>query len=84
MLPGVQLSPPVFTCAVEASEEKHEKKLVDAINSLIKEDPTVHFSSDPDSGTCSRTLNHPCLIYLHAFNRATSDKWNGRTAHGNY
>ena len=50
LLPGVQIPPPVFTCAVEAKDERQEALLLESLENLCKEDPSVKYSVDKDSG----------------------------------
>ncbi|KAI9146549.1 P-loop containing nucleoside triphosphate hydrolase protein [Paraphysoderma sedebokerense] len=49
-LQGPPIPPPVFFCSIQASSTSEEKVLADALQMLVKEDPSVKVSIDADTG----------------------------------
>ncbi|KAL7747213.1 Ribosome-releasing factor 2, mitochondrial [Sorochytrium milnesiophthora] len=50
VLQALPIPPPVFMCAVEPASPSDEKPLEAALHSLVREDPSVHISQDPETG----------------------------------
>ena len=50
MLLGMEIPPPVFTCAVESADERKEAYLLECLDNLSKEDPSFRFTTDKESG----------------------------------
>ncbi|KAJ1785152.1 Ribosome-releasing factor 2, mitochondrial, partial [Coemansia sp. RSA 2399] len=49
-LHGIDVPPPVFFCAVEADSPQDERPLADALASLMLEDPSLHVTTDAETG----------------------------------
>ncbi|CAG8459592.1 952_t:CDS:2 [Acaulospora morrowiae] len=49
-LQNIEIPAPVFYCAVEAAGLSDEKPLEEALNNILREDPSLHVHVDPDSG----------------------------------
>jgi len=49
VLEGMKIPPPVFSRAVEASSPAQEKALEEALRILKLEDPSFHYSVDPET-----------------------------------
>ncbi|RKP34266.1 elongation factor G, domain II-domain-containing protein [Dimargaris cristalligena] len=49
-LRGLEPPPPVFFCSVEPHSVTEEKALTQALNYILLEDPSLHVSTDPESG----------------------------------
>ena len=49
-LPGLEITPPVFTVAVELESISHEPKFLEAMNIMTRDDPGLVFTNDTDTG----------------------------------
>ena len=49
-LPGLTMPPPVFFCSISADSEMNDKKLEDIMTNLIREDPSLLFQHNTESG----------------------------------
>ncbi|KAJ2550206.1 Ribosome-releasing factor 2, mitochondrial [Coemansia sp. RSA 1933] len=49
-LHGINVPPPVFFCAVEADSPQDEQPLADALAGLMLEDPSLHVTTDEETG----------------------------------
>ena len=50
LLSGIQIPPPVFSCAIEAADERKEAHLLLSLENLAKEDPSFRFTTDKETG----------------------------------
>lgn len=49
-LPGLTLPEPVFTAAIEVDTVSQEKELADALEIMLREDPSLHVTFNEDTG----------------------------------
>ncbi|CAG8466251.1 10558_t:CDS:2 [Ambispora gerdemannii] len=49
-LPSIDIPAPVFFCAVEPISASEEKPLEEALKNILREDPSLHVHTDPESG----------------------------------
>jgi len=81
ILPGVQVPPPVFTCAVEAKDEAKEAHLLNSLENLCKEDPSVQYSTDRETGQLlisGMGELHLDIIKDRLLNHYNVDAWVGK------
>ncbi len=62
LLEAIDAREPVLGLAVEPESSREEEKLLEALNKMTEEDPTLRFAEDPDTG--QRVLNGMGELHL--------------------